>query len=82
MLTFFPPKINSETTLEAVEDLTEAFIVCHNQNYIGRVVRSICLPHWLTSDSDERRFDSAETAADALVTNWKTRHNLLELNRF
>jgi hypothetical protein len=81
MLTLSASRKN-EIVMEAVNDLTEAFVVYHNHAYVGRVVRSICLPHWLTSDFDNRRFGTAEAAADALVSNWKTRHQSVELNRF
>jgi hypothetical protein len=82
MLTFSAPIKKNEIVMEAIDDLTEAFVVYYNHAYIGRVVRSICLPHWLTSDFDNRRFGTAEAAADALVSNWKIRHQSIEPNKF
>jgi hypothetical protein len=68
----------SEVVLEPVEDLTEAYQVCVNEIYIGRVFKSICLPRWMTTGENDGRYLSALDAAHVLVDQWETRRRCQE----
>lgn len=64
--------------LEPVEDLTQAYIVHLNDNYVGRVFKSIWGHFWMTSGIDNGHYESALDAAFVLIEQWETRRKYQE----